>query len=156
MQSTVCCFLGHREICITPDLTQQVSAYIHHLITEEGVDTFLFGSKSQFIRLCYQLVTKAKRHYPHIKRVYVRAEFPYINEAYSSYLLGRYEDTYFPETALNARRSVYIKRNQHMIDCSKFCVFFFEPSLVPKGRPSGTALALEYAIKRKKHLALFP
>ena len=52
-----CCFLGHREICETEELRTQLSQAIENLILYEKTDTFLFGSKSRFNTLCYELVT---------------------------------------------------------------------------------------------------
>lgn len=152
----VCCFLGHREICETEELRAQLYASIKDLIINKKVDTFLFGSKSQFNTLCYALVTELKRGFPHIKRIYVRAEFPVIRADYLAYLLGHYEDTYYPEKLIGAGRSVYIKRNAEIIDKSNFCVFYYDEAYLPKGRKSGTKIALDYAIKHKKVIFQFP
>ena len=152
----ICCFLGHREICETEELRSQLYGAIKALIINEKVDTFLFGSKSQFNNLCYTLVTELKGEYPHIKRIYVRAEFPVIREDYRAYLLECYEDTYYPEKMIGAGRSVYIKRNVEMIDRSSFCVFYYDETYIPKGRKSGTKIALDYAIKHKKVIFQFP
>ena len=59
-----CCFFGHREIDETEELREWVKNTIENLIVEEGVDTFLFGSKSRFDSLCHELVTEAKKQYP--------------------------------------------------------------------------------------------
>ena len=75
-------FWGHREIDETEELITQLHQVIEELITRKTVDTFLFGSKSCFNRLCYTLVTEMIAKYPHIKRIYVRAEFPTIREDY--------------------------------------------------------------------------
>lgn len=104
-----CCFLGHREIFETEGLRAQLYQVIEKLITEEKIDTFMFGSKSRFNSLCYELVTEMKGKYPYIKRVYVRAEFPVIGEEYISYLLERYEDTYYPTRVLGTARASYVK-----------------------------------------------
>ncbi len=48
-----CCFIGHREINVTDELKEKLCVVIKRLITEESIDTFLFGSKSQFDDLCY-------------------------------------------------------------------------------------------------------
>lgn len=42
-----CCFVGHRKIEKTPELEKRVFDEIEKLI-EDGVDTFYFGSKSEF------------------------------------------------------------------------------------------------------------
>ena len=91
MNKNICCFFGHRKINITNDLINNLHITIKKLITEGDVDTFLFGSKSQFDDLCYQIISELKAIYPYIKRIYVRAEAPYINDKYMSYLLQSYE-----------------------------------------------------------------
>ena len=88
-----CCFFGHRKINETEELKSKLIEIIEKLIVDEKVDTFLFGSKSRFNSLCLELVTELKEKYPHIKRVYVRTEYPDINEQYTNYLLESYEDT---------------------------------------------------------------
>ena len=80
------CFFGHRKINETEELKSKLFEIIEKLIVDEKVDTFLFGSKSRFNSLCLELVTEIKEKYPHIKRIYVRAEYPDINEHYKNYL----------------------------------------------------------------------
>ena len=77
-----CCFFGHRKITETDELKSNLYSEIEKLIINEKVNTFLFGSKSQFDDLCHTIVTELKEKYPYIKRVYVRAEFPYIDDSY--------------------------------------------------------------------------
>ena len=62
----ICCFIGHREINMTDELKEKLRVGIERLITEESVDTFLFGSKSQFDDLCYDIVTETKKNHTHI------------------------------------------------------------------------------------------
>ena len=111
MKEHTCCFIGHRTINETEELKLMLCDIIEKLIVENSVDTFHFGSKSRFNKLCHELVTKIKEKYPRIKRVYVRAEYPDINEHYKNYLLESYEDTYYPEKILNSGRAAYVERN---------------------------------------------
>lgn len=90
------------KIEFTYDLVSRLKEIVEDLIAEKKVDTFLFGSKSQFDKLCLAFVTDLKRKYPHIRRIYVRAEFPYIYEDYTAYLLEMYDHTYYPERIINA------------------------------------------------------
>ena len=143
-----CCFFGHRTINETEELKEMLSEAIENLIVNEKVDTFLFGSKSRFDSLCLELVTKLKEKHPHIKRVYVRAEFPVIDESYLAYLLESYEETYYPEKLHGAGRAVYVERNCEMIDHSRFCVVYYDEANTPAKRKSGTKLAYDYAVKR--------
>ncbi len=154
MKKNTCCFIGHRAIFETEQLKTQLCEIIEKLIVNENVDTFLFGSKSRFNSLCLELVTQIKEKYPHIKRVYMRAEYPYINEQYKNYLLENYEDTYYPEKIIGAGRVAYIERNYEMINNSHFCIFYYDKEIAPIIRNSGTKIALDYAIKQQKKIIL--
>ena len=156
MQSNTCCFIGHRTINETEELKSQLCEIIEKLIVEKQVDTFLFGSKSRFNSLCLELLSEIKEKHPHIKRVYVRAEYPYISDEYKRYLLKIYEDTYYPEKIISAGKSAYIERNYEMIDKSHFCIVYYDKPNVPTTRKSGTKIALDYAIKQGKQIILLP
>lgn len=141
-----------------------LSETIESLINEGNVDTFLFGSKSQFNDLCWEIVSHLKGRYPHIKRIYVRAEFPYIGVSYKKHLLQYYEDTYYPERIIGAGKAVYVERNIEMIDNSDFCVVYFDEGyeLVRRKNSkkdlfdyqprSGTRMAYDYALNKEKKI----
>ena len=152
MKSNTCCFFGHRVINETEELKLKLTETIEELIVEKQVDTFIFGSKSRFNSLCHETVTKLKEKYPHIKRVYVRAEYPYISEQYKNYLLKSYEDTYYPEKLLKSGIAAYIERNFEMIDKSYYCVVYYDELNSPTNRKSGTKIALDYAVKKCKNI----
>lgn len=152
----VCCFIGHREIDETEDLKTELYKTIEMLIIDECVDTFLFGSKSRFNSLCYEIVTQMQERFPHIRRIYVRGEFPVIGDDYKAYLLEKYEDTYYPEGIVGAGPAVYVERNYEMIERSRFCIFYCQESYNPSGRKSGTKIALNFATKRHKQIYTFP
>ncbi len=156
MQENTCCFIGHRTINETDVLRAKLTETIEGLITRERVDTFLFGGKGDFDRLCHALVTELKGKYPHIKRVYVRAEFPFIRDDYRAYLLQSYEDTDFPQRIMGAGRAAYVERNYEMIHRSQYCVVYYNGQAVPTTRKSGTKIALDYAIKKGKVIITFP
>jgi uncharacterized phage-like protein YoqJ len=151
-----CCFFGHRTIRETEDLRIKLADTIEKLITEEKIDTFLFGSKSQFDRLCLELVTALKDKYPFIKRIYVRAEYPIVDENYKAYLLKSYDDTYYPENLLGSGKAVYVERNFEMIDKSQYCIVYYDEPHTPTTRKSGTKIALHYAVKKGKKIIPFP
>ena len=154
MCKNTCCFFGHRKISETEELKSKLIEIIEKLIVEKQVDTFLFGSKSRFNSLCIELVTEIKEKYPHIKRVYVRAEYPYISEHYKNYLQENYEDTYYPEKIMNSGRASYVERNYEMIDKSCYCVVYYDKLNVPTTRKSGTKIALDYATKKCKNIII--
>ena len=164
MEKNTCCFFGHRKIDETKQLKKELYTITENLIVNNKVDTFLFGSNSRFNDLCYETVTKLKETHPHIKRIYVRAEYPYIDEAYERFILKGYEKTYFPEKIINAGRAVYVERNYEMIDKSEFCVVYYKESYLPPKRKisnkditdyqpkSGTKIAYEYAKAKNRQI----
>ena len=156
-----CCFFGHRKVDITDELVRHIKEIVEELITENNVDTFLFGSKSQFDSLCLDVVTELKTIYPHIRRVYVRAEFPHIDEDYTRYLLEWYDDTYYPDRMIAAGKAAYVERNYELINNSSYCIIYYDEKYNPNRRKnsrkdlfdyqpkSGTGVAYEYAMKKK-------
>ena len=164
MEHYTACFFGHRKIDETEELKNKLSEIIENLIANENVDTFLFGSKSQFDDLCHKVVTDLKEKHPYIKRVYVRSSFQHIPDWYEDSLLNHYEDTYFPEHMEKAGKASYVERNQEMINKSDFCVFYYDENYLPPRRKnsrrdltdyqpkSGTAVAYGYAVKKKKEI----
>lgn len=155
-----CCFFGHRKIEVTDEMVNRLRDIVEDLIVVKNVNTFLFGSKSQFDKLSLEVVNELKKKYPHIRRTYVRAEFPYIDEDYMAYLLKRYDHTYYPEHMINAGKAVYVERNYEMIDNSNYCVIYYDENYMPARRKnsrrdlfdcqpnSGTKLAYDYAVKK--------
>ena len=159
-----CCFIGHRNTNETPKLCDELRKTIICLIEEQGVEIFYFGSKSKFDDICWKIVRELKNAYSKIKLVYVRSNYPYIEEKYKEYLLEGYDDTYMPERIENAGIARYVERNQEMINASDFCVFYYNENYKPPLRKqsrrsvteyqpkSGTMLAYQYAKQKKKEI----
>lgn len=150
-----CCFIGHRSIDETEALRIRLSETIEDLIVNEKVETFLFGSKSRFNSLCLETVTKLKEKYPKVKRVYVRAQYPFIDDSYREYLLNFYDETYYPEN-VRGSKAVYVERNREMIKQSRFCVFYYNELNAPEMRKSGTKIALDFAVRQGKKIINLP
>lgn len=163
-ENKTCCFFGHRKISETNNLKTKLYEVIENLILYDDVNIFLFGSKSQFDTLCREIVSDLKQKHTHIKRIYVRAEYPDINDEYEKYLLEDFEETYYPPKIRNAGKAVYIERNCEMIDKSDICVVYFKNAYLPPKRKnsknnlfdyqptSGTSLAYQYAVRKKKKI----
>lgn len=162
-------FIGHRKLHFDNSFRKQLKELLLSLIDDKNADTFLFGSKSDFNNLCLEIVTAIQKERPNIKRVYVRAEYPYINKDYEDYLLESYDATYIPENVIDAGKAAYVERNFHMIDKAGLCIFYYDENYKPPLKPatrgritreqpnSGTKVAYEYATsKRKEILNLFP
>lgn len=145
-------FIGHRKIDKSDMLKDKLTETITDSIINKNADTFLFGSRSEFNDLCYEVVTRLKAKYPYICRVFVRAEYEYINNRYADYLQKFYEETFFAEQVHGAGILSYIKRNQVMIDNCDILVAYFDAQYKPSKTKSGTKIAVEYAQKKGKYV----
>ncbi len=144
-------FIGHRKIANEEEVEAQISKTVERLILSENADTFYFGNRGSFDRLCYRAVTRLRERYSNLRRIYVRAKFEYINEDYYKHLLTCYEETYFPPQVHGAGAKSYVKCNQIMIDSCDTVVCYYDENYVPESRTnSGTKLAIEYARRKKK------
>ena len=161
---TSCCFIGHRRIDNKESLKPLLKQEIVRLLNI-GVTKFFFGSMSEFDDLSWEVVTELKETYSSIKRIYVRSAYQYIDKSYEDYLLESYEETYYPPKIENAGKCSYVERNYEMIDKSTYCIFYYNENYVPElkrepkhsmlppsRRKSGTKVAYEYAIKKKKQI----
>ncbi len=146
-------FIGHRKIKQTNKLIEKLTRIITDLIVNESADTFIFGSKSEFDILCHKIVTELMCKYDNVRRVYVRAEYEYIDKAYTKYLLNYYEDTFYPTEVHGAGEASYVKRNRVMIDMCEVLVTYFDEKYTPHtGTNSGTKTAVDYARRKKKRI----
>lgn len=161
---TSCCFIGHRKIANKKAVKSLLRQEIVKLL-EKGVTKFFFGSKSEFDGLSWEVVTELKDEYSSVVRIYVRSAYQYIDKSYEDYLLESYEETYFPPKIENAGKYSYVERNYEMIDNSTYCIFYYDENYVPplkrkrkkntlssSRRNSGTKIAFEYALKKKKNI----
>ncbi len=145
-------FVGHRKIETSTDLKLKLYNIIEHLIIDEGAETFLFGSRSEFNDLCYTVVSELHVKYRQIKRIYVRAEYEYVNSDYTEYLLTMYEDTFYSPRVHGAGALSYIKRNEVMIDSCDVLIVYCNVNYMPIKTRSGTKIAVEYAQKHGKRI----
>jgi len=172
------CFIGHRTVPNEEQLKIRLTETVSNLIAD-GADFFIFGSKSDFDDLCWEVVTELKKQFPDIKRVKYalttetaftstdeRLEF----EQLMLRLTGEkieykdYERAVFSSKAQSANRYAYIMRNQEMIDDSDVCVFYYDKDYLPPRRKlakrfvvdyqpkSGAALAFLYALQKNKKI----
>ena len=172
------CFIGHRTVIEVTRLRIKLIETVSQLILV-GADTFLFGSKSEFDSLCWEVVTVLKKNYPHIKRVCYNAPHETVFtskeerqhfENICAKLVGRevrfkdYESAIVSPKSQNATKDTYIMRNQDMIDDSDVCLFYFDKNYLPPQKKlsqkhvadyqpqSGTAIAFAYAQHKKKKI----
>ncbi len=75
----------------------------------------------------------------------------------SNIRLKDFDGSKISDQVRNAGKASYVERNREMIDDSDYCIFFYIEDYTPKSNPqygtsrkSGTKLAYEYAVRRKK------
>lgn len=159
-----CCFIGHRKIAEPETLRTRLRYEVEQLI-RRGVVQFVFGDRSEFNDLCYEVVTELQETYPRIRRIQFRVTYPVV-DAYTLRLVqGVYDESYFPEEIRRAGRAAYVERNRAMIRASQYCVFYYDPLYTPQPRrrtrraasQSGTRLAYQYAQQTGKiRIDLYP
>ena len=172
----VVCFIGHRMVPDVEQLNMRLTDTVSRLVAE-GADTFLFGSRSQFDSLCWQVVTGLQSQYSYVKRISYDVPHKYAftskderqryEQLYSKFIgkevhFQDYESAVYSQKSLNATKDTYIMRNQAMIDDSDVCVFYYDKNYLPPKRKvskrrfleyqprSGTAVAFSYAKRKKK------
>jgi len=176
MKKIVCSFFGHRVIVITEELKIRLLKIIEDLIVKCNVQTFLFGSKSMFDDLCYEIVTCLKEtKYPSIKRIFYScsSEACYLEkdrkvwEEYYKKINKKekfygFEENFEHKTKFVAGKASYVERNYAMINDSDYCVFYYNQNYKPQMKKqsnryinnhpqkSGTAIAYAYAKHKKK------
>lgn len=172
MKYLACGFLGHREVNITEAEKTNLSSFIEHLIKNKNVTRFLFGSKSKFIDICYNIVLNKKHIFPNIEMIYFpctfeegllhneKEKFTKINKIFTDNSLKIF--TYDKIIRFNYfGKSQYVKRNQTLIDYCDICIFYYIKSYKPSNSTnksktqiysskSGTELAFNYAKRKNK------
>ncbi len=175
MSKTVC-FIGHRTVANATRIKTRLTETVLKLISD-GADTFLFGSRSEFDSLCWEVVTELQTQYPAIKRVGYntphetaitsKEERRQLEQLSSEIAGGKvclkdFESAVNSQKSQNATKDAYIMRNQEMIDNSDVCVFYYDKDYLPPRRKqsknlvsdhqpqSGTAAVFTYAQRKKK------
>ncbi len=174
----MCTFIGHRKIEVASELELRLERLIEDLIVNKNVDTFLFGSHSQFNHLCHIIVTRLREKYPFIKRVAyacksdgsvlekdIKAHNKMVLEMLKTNQHSFGVEKIIEHTERNFYcKASYVERNHAMIDDAKYCVFYYDEEYLPKPRKyskadifkyqpkSGTKLAYDYACKKGKEV----
>lgn len=68
MSEKTVCFIGHRTVVNAEQVRTKLFDILSTLISN-GADTFLFGSRSDFDTLCWEVVTELQKEYPQLKRI---------------------------------------------------------------------------------------
>ena len=122
----------------------------------------MFGSRSDFNWLCFDILKELQQTHSDIVCVAYNTK----NEDFAYGGDTRFNEVYKPESLYVSGKASYVERNRIMIDNSDACVFYYNKDYRPKQRlisdksiagvwtskQSDTALAYEYAVKKKKRI----
>ena len=174
----VCCFIGHRKINNSLYIENKLNKIIEELIINKNVNTFLFGSKSEFDSLCLKIVINLKEKYHYIKTIAytcksesatLTSEKQKQEKLYSYFFkkdihLLYVDEEYEHEKKYTSGKASYVERNYAMIEDSDYCIFYYNKNYLPKRRKfskqdildyqpkSGTKIAYDFAIRKRKNI----
>ncbi len=174
----IVCFIGYRSI----ENAEQIKSLLKKIITNfilKGADTFLFGSRSNFNYICWEVVTELQSQFSNLRRIKINAphevaftskkdreryEKLFSKFAHEEAHYEDYEEAIDCEKSFRACKNAYIMRNQEMIDRSDVCLFYYDKNYLPPKHKqsqrnictyqpkSGTAIAFAYATHKKKQI----
>ncbi len=145
-----CGIIGNRKIEFKNLLELKLRDLFENLINNEKVDTFIFGSKSEFDDLCWQIISDLQNTY-NIEMInyFCGFEKPMLKK-YKVIGQKYYDKINKPANVINAGKYLYIERNKAIINDSDLMVFYCNEKYTPDFTHSGTKIAYDYAIKMKK------
>jgi len=147
VEKTCSCF-GHFEVNITDDLIARTKTEIDRAI-EDGVRIFLFGGRSDFDDLCYDIVTEKRNANPqlNIKRVFCFALDKQLRKPPRWFIKKEYEALECPTKDFDYWYTAIYYRNLAMIDQSDLILFWVEAR-----ENSGAYKTYQYAVKQHKRI----
>lgn len=146
-EKTCSCF-GHYNVNITDDLKERTRTAIDSAI-RDGVRIFLFGGRSDFDDLCYDLVAEQRNVNPelNIKRVFCFALDNQLRKPPRWFIRKEYEALECPTKDFDDWYTSIYYRNLAMIDKSDLVLFWVE-----ERENSGAYKTYRYAVKKHKRI----
>lgn len=147
IEKTCSCF-GHSKVDITDDLTARTRIEIDKAVAD-GVRIFLFGGRSDFDDLCYDLVTEKRNADSrlNLKRVFCFATERQLRKPPRWFIRKEYDALECPTKHFNYWYTAIYYRNLAMIDQSDLILFWVEPR-----ENSGAYKTYRCAVKKHKHI----
>ena len=147
----VCSCFGHFDVEITDELKARTSKEIEKAIAE-GVRIFLFGGRSDFDDLVYDIVAekKAQNSQLDIKRIFYFALDKQLRKPPRWFQRKEYEGYDCPCKDFDWWYTAIYYRNCAMIDQSDLILFYAE-----ERENSGAYKAYKYAVKSHKNIINF-
>lgn len=144
----VCSCFGHAEVKITEELRVRTGRAVDDALND-GVRTFLFGGRSDFDDLVYDVVTQKKSERPAlgIRRIFCFPLERDLRRPPHWFPKREYEGCECPEKQFDGWFKSLYYRNCAMIDESDWVLFYAE-----NRQNSGAYKAYTYAVKAHKNI----
>ena len=144
----VCSCFGHLEVEITDELVARTEEEIDRAIAD-GVRVFLFGGRSDFDDLVYDVVTRKREQQPYlgIRRIFCFPLENHLRKPPAWFRKKEYEGLECPTKRFDWWYTAIYYRNCAMIDSSDSVLFYAE-----KRQDSGAYKAYKYAVSSRKKI----
>lgn len=151
LTAKTCSCFGHLEVEITDELRSRTEKAVEEAI-ENGVTVFLFGGRSDFDDLVYEIVTQIKEREGRsdIQRIFCFPLDSQLRKPPRWYQQKEYEDRICPVKRIDWWYTAIYYRNCAMIDESDLVLFYAEAR-----ENSGAYKAYQYAVRAHKKLLNF-
>lgn len=135
------CVIGHTKVNNKNEIIKKFSFLLHRIRQKCFVLTCLFGSKSEFNDLCYDVYFELSRKDTNMKSIFYRCkhETAWIKDKclvnkQTFHFLGNetfreYDEIVLSKNLLNTTKNSYIQRNFNMIDDSDICIFYYNSNI---------------------------
>lgn len=147
----ICSCFGHYNVDITDDLKKRTTIEVEKAI-KNGFQVFLFGGRSNFDDLVYEIVSDIKsielKH--EVKRVFCFPLYNQIRKPPHWYKRKEYEALECPTKDFDWWYTSIYYRNCAMIDQSDLVLFYAKPR-----ENSGAYKTYKYAVKKHKKIINF-
>lgn len=149
MREQTCCFTGHRNIPSKdiPIIMRRTEEQIRSLIKENGVKYFGVGGALGYDTLAAQLLMNLRDKDKLDIKIILVAPFPDFTSKWTpdqqdtfKLMLPKYNKRVYTDTV--GSREAYLKRDRHLVDCSRYCISYCTRNY------GGTAYTVNYARKQ--------
>lgn len=151
MQENTCCFTGHRKLPVSKisEIVKRLNEEIELLI-QQDVDTFISGGALGFDQMAATLIAAKKDMGYNVRLVMAlpcrgqEQRWPEKEQETYRYLLAQADEVEYLSEAYSV--GCMKKRNQYMVDRSKYCICAL------LNEKSGTGQTVRYARRKQRHV----
>ena len=135
-------FCGHADASLSKYEIDLLESTIIKIVQKFPDCKFYLGAYGNFDSTCFKILTSIKKNHCNIERIFIT---PYINDDYAKLkMLSKiYDGSIYPPLETYPKKFAIIKRNEWMIDNSKFLICYITRSF------GGAYNTFKYALRKK-------